>query len=51
MGQDKMDRMIWQRQSYFVTDGQKDIAASFDRNSSRVIAALRAGCHDNHCDP
>jgi hypothetical protein len=28
-------------QSYFVTDGQKDIAACFDRNSSRVLAALR----------
>ena len=28
-------------QSYFVTDGQKDIAACFDRNSSRVIAALK----------
>ena len=27
-------------QSYFVTDGQKDIAACFDRTSSRVIAAL-----------
>jgi hypothetical protein len=28
-------------QSYFVTDGQKDIAACFDRNTSRVIAALK----------
>ena len=28
-------------QSYFVTDGQKDIAAHFDRNTSRVKAALR----------
>ncbi len=28
-------------QSYFVTDGQKDVAACFDRNSSRVRAALR----------
>jgi hypothetical protein len=28
-------------QSYFVTDGQKDIAACFDRTTSRVIAALR----------
>ena len=28
-------------QSYFVTDGQKDIAAAFDRNTSRVKAALR----------
>ena len=28
-------------QSYFVTDGQKDIAACFDRTSSRVIAALK----------
>src|SRR3984893_16088173 len=28
-------------QSYFVTDGQKDIAACFDRNSSRVVAALK----------
>ena len=27
-------------QSYFVTDGQKDIAALFDRNTSRVKAAL-----------
>jgi len=26
---------------YFVTDGQKDIAACFDRRTSRVIAALR----------
>ncbi|MGO1077481.1 hypothetical protein [Inquilinus sp. CA228] len=28
-------------QSYFVTDGQKDIAACFDRNTSRVKAALK----------
>src|SRR5712675_3357851 len=28
-------------QSYFVTDGQKDIAACFDRNTSRVMAALK----------
>jgi thiocyanate desulfurase len=28
-------------QSYFVTDGQKDIAACFDRNTSKVRAALR----------
>src|SRR5262245_37480492 len=28
-------------QSYFVTDGQKDIAACFDRNSSVVRAALK----------
>jgi len=28
-------------QSYFVTDGQKDIAACFDRESSRVIATLK----------
>ena len=28
-------------QSYFVTDGQKDIAACFDRTTSRVNAALR----------
>jgi hypothetical protein len=28
-------------QSYFVTDGQKDIAACFDRETSRVIAALQ----------
>jgi thiocyanate desulfurase len=28
-------------QSYFVTDGQKDIAAHFDRATSRVKAALR----------
>ncbi|MBV9968824.1 MAG: hypothetical protein JO228_02480 [Xanthobacteraceae bacterium] len=28
-------------QSYFVTDGQKDIAACFDRNTSQVIAALK----------
>src|SRR5258708_33600460 len=28
-------------QSYFVTDGQKDIAACFDRNSSTVRAALK----------
>ncbi|HEY7576381.1 MAG TPA: hypothetical protein VH855_02200, partial [Acetobacteraceae bacterium] len=28
-------------QSYFVTDGQKDIAAHFDRTTSRVKAALR----------
>jgi hypothetical protein len=28
-------------QSYFVTDGQKDIAACFDRTTSRVIAALK----------
>ena len=26
---------------YFVTDGQKDIAARFDRRTSRVIAALK----------
>jgi hypothetical protein len=28
-------------QSYFVTDGQKDIAACFDRTTSQVIAALK----------
>lgn len=28
-------------QSYFVTDGQKDIAACFDRNTSKVRAALK----------
>ena len=28
-------------QSYFVTDGQKDIAACFDRNTSKVLAALK----------
>jgi thiocyanate desulfurase len=28
-------------QSYFVTDGQKDIAACFERTTSRVIAALK----------
>ncbi len=28
-------------QSYFVTDGQKDIAACFDRTTSRVKAALK----------
>ena len=28
-------------QSYFVTDGQKDIAGCFDRQTSRVIAALK----------
>lgn len=28
-------------QSYFVTDGQKDIAACFDRNTSRVMASLK----------
>jgi hypothetical protein len=28
-------------QSYFVTDGQKDVAACFDRTTSQVIAALR----------
>jgi hypothetical protein len=28
-------------QSYFVTDGQKDIAACFDRETSRVISALK----------
>jgi thiocyanate desulfurase len=28
-------------QSYFVTDGQKDIAACFDRQTSDVIAALK----------
>jgi hypothetical protein len=28
-------------QSYFVTDGQKDIAACFERQSSRVISALK----------
>ncbi|HEX4573037.1 MAG TPA: hypothetical protein VH184_21575, partial [Dongiaceae bacterium] len=28
-------------QSYFVTDGQKDIAACFDRTTSRVIVALK----------
>ena len=28
-------------QSYFVTDGQKDIAACFDRTTSKVKAALR----------
>src|SRR5215467_6572022 len=26
---------------YFVTDGQKDIAACFDRRTSRVLAALK----------
>ncbi len=34
-------------QSYFVTDGQKDIAACFDRTSSRVIAALRFDWQSN----
>ena len=37
-------------QSYFVTDGQKDIAACFDRTTSRVKAALKfdwkANSHD-----
>ena len=28
-------------QSYFVTDGQKDIAGCYDRETSRVIAALK----------
>jgi thiocyanate desulfurase len=28
-------------QSYFVTDGQKDIAACFDRTTSKVMAALK----------
>ena len=28
-------------QCYFVTDGQKDIAACFDRTTSRVMAALK----------
>jgi len=29
-------------QSYFVTDGQKDIAACFDRTTSKVKAALKS---------
>jgi hypothetical protein len=34
-------------QSYFVTDGQKDIAACFDRESSRVISAVKFDWHGN----
>ena len=37
-------------QSYFVTDGQKDIAACFDRTTSRVIAALRFDWTPNVAD-
>ena len=37
-------------QSYFVTDGQKDIAACFDRMSSRVIAALKFDWKGNSSD-
>ena len=37
-------------QSYFVTDGQKDIAACFDRTSSRVIAALKYDWVGNSSD-
>jgi len=40
-------------QCYFVTDGQKDIAACFDRTTSRVLAALRfdwAGNSSNLAD-
>src|SRR6185437_13232823 len=37
-------------QSYFVTDGQKDIAACFDRMSSRVIAALKFDWEGNSSD-
>ena len=37
-------------QSYFVTDGQKDIAACFDRMSSRVIAALKFDWQGNAGD-
>jgi hypothetical protein len=37
-------------QSYFVTDGQKDIAACFDRNTSNVIAALKFDWEGNTKD-
>lgn len=37
-------------QSYFVTDGQKDIAACFDRASSRVKAALKFDWQGNSSD-
>lgn len=37
-------------QSYFVTDGQKDIAACFDRNTSRVKAALKFDWEPNNRD-
>jgi thiocyanate desulfurase len=37
-------------QSYFVTDGQKDIAACFDRASSRVKAALKFDWEGNAKD-
>ena len=37
-------------QSYFVTDGQKDIAACFDRMSSSVIAALKYDWQGNSQD-
>ena len=37
-------------QSYFATDGQKDIAACFDRMSSRVIAALKFDWEGNSSD-
>ena len=36
--------------SYFVTDGQKDIAACFDRQTSRVIAALKFDWQGNSSD-
>ena len=37
-------------QSYFVTDGQKDIAACFERMSSSVIAALKYDWQGNSQD-
>jgi thiocyanate desulfurase len=37
-------------QSYFVTDGQKDIAACFDRTTSKVKAALRFDWTPNVAD-
>ncbi len=37
-------------QSYFVTDGQKDIAACFDRTTSKVKAALRFDWKPNVAD-
>jgi thiocyanate desulfurase len=37
-------------QSYFVTDGQKDIAACFDRTTSRVKAALKFDWRANSKD-
>jgi len=37
-------------QSYFVTDGQKDIAACFDRETARVIAALKFDWEGNSTD-